>query len=177
MIVGRPRRVRAEPRTRPNISIPMMDIADILDLDSVRARMAATSKKMLFQHLASLVAASIGGDAAAILHCLNAREKEGNTGYGGGVAIPHCRHAGLARVRGFFVRLAEPLDYGSVDGAPVDLVFLLLSPRDAGVSHLKALAAVSRLLRDPHMTGKLRGARSGDALFALLTGDETRDAA
>ena len=123
----------------------MTGIADILDLDSVRVRMAAASKKMLFHHMASLVAASVDGDAAAILQCLNTREKAGNTGYGGGVAIPHCRHSGLSRVRGFFVRLAEPLDYGSVDGAPVDLVFLLLSPKDAGVAHLKALAAVRKL--------------------------------
>ena len=155
----------------------MTGIADILDLQSVRVRVSATSKKMLFQHLASLVAASIGGDAAAILHCLNAREKEGNTGYGGGVAIPHCRHAGLARVRGFFVRLAEPLDYGSVDGAPVDLVFLLLSPTDAGAAHLKALARVSRTLRDHRFLAKLRGAGSRDALYALFTMDEARDAA
>ena len=155
----------------------MTGIADILDLDSVRVRVSAPSKRMLFHHLAGLVAASVDGDAAAILHCLNAREKAGNTGYGGGVAIPHCRSARLERVRGFFVRLSEPVDYGAVDGVPVDLVFMLLSPDGAGVSHLKALAAVSRLLRDADVTQKLRGARSGDAIFALLTGDEMHDVA
>ena len=155
----------------------MTGIADILDLRSVRVRVSAASKKALFQHLANMVAASLDAEASAVLACLHAREKLGGTGYGRGVAIPHCRHAGLERVRGFFVRLADPVDYGAVDGAPVDLVFLLLSPNDAGVTHLKALAAVSRLLRDPDMAGKLRGARSGDAIFALLTGDEARDAA
>lgn len=155
----------------------MSGIALILNLDAVRPRLPAGSKKMLFQHLASLAAASAGGDAATILTCLTTREKQGSTGYGAGVAIPHCRHGGISRVRGFFVRLAEPIDYGAVDGVAVDLVFMLLSPRDAGAEHLKALAAVSRLLRDEEMTRKLRGARSSDAIFALLIGDEARDAA
>ena len=119
----------------------------------------------------------VGGDPAAILVCLNAREKSGPTGYGAGIAIPHCRHAGLDHVRGFFVRLTEPVDYGAVDGAPVDLVFMLLSPTTTGPEHLKALAAVSRLLRDPVMARKLRGARSSDALYALLTGGEAHDGA
>jgi len=155
----------------------MTGLADILDLDTVRVGLPATSKKMLFQQLAAFAASSVGGDAAGILACLNKREKAGSTGYGAGAAIPHCRHPGLQRVRGFFVRLAVPVDYGAVDGAPVDLVLMLLSPEDAGVTHLKALAAVSRMLRDEEMTRKLRGARSGDAIFALLTGDEARDAA
>lgn len=155
----------------------MGGIADIIDLGSVRVRVPATSKKMLFQQLAGMAAASVGGDAAGILACLNKREKAGGTGYGAGVAIPHCRSARLERVRGFFVRPSEPVDYGAVDGVPVDLVFMLLSPDDAGVSHLKALAAVSRLLRDFEVTQKLRGARSGDAIFALLTGEEMHDAA
>lgn len=155
----------------------MNGIADILDLDAVRPRLPAGSKKTLFQQLATLAAASVSGEAATILECLNAREKAGATGFGAGTAIPHCRHDGLSRVRGFFVRLAEPVDYGAMDGEPVDLVFMLLSPVDAGVTHLKALAAVSRLLRDKDMAGKLRGARSSDALYALLAGDEARDAA
>jgi PTS system nitrogen regulatory IIA component len=156
----------------------MAGIEDILELDSVKPRLPAGSKKMLFQHLASIAAALLpGGEAAHVLEGLTAREKRGATGFGGGTAIPHCRSEGLARVRGFFVRLAEPIDYGSIDDEPVDLVFMLLSPKDAGVAHLKALAAVSRLLRDREMAGKLRGARSSDAIYALLTGDEARDAA
>ncbi len=155
----------------------MTGIADLLSPASVRARMQAGSKKMLFAGLSGIAAAIVGGDANAILECLNAREKAGATGFGGGVAIPHCRHAGLDRVRGAFVRLADPVDYGAVDGVPVDLVFMLLSPTTTGPDHLKALAAVSRLLRDPATASKLRGARSSDALYALLTGDEARDAA
>lgn len=145
--------------------------------EAIRARLPATSKKMLFQGLAGFAAGLVDGDPAEILICLNAREKSGSTGYGNGVAIPHCRHGGLAHVRGFFVRLAEPVDYGAVDGVGVDLVFMLLSPTTTGPEHLKALAAVSRLLRDPATSSKLRGARSSDALYALLTGDEARDEA
>lgn len=155
----------------------MSDIAALLIPGAVRARMPAVTKKVLFQGLAGLAAGLVGGDAAEILECLCAREKTGVTGYGGGVAIPHCRHAGLDRVRGAFVRLAEPVDYGAVDGIAVDLVFLLLSPTTTGPDHLKALAAVSRLLRDPETAKKLRGARSGDALFALLTGGDAGDGA
>lgn len=154
-----------------------MTIAALLTPDAVRARLPAGSKKMLFAGLAGLAAGLVGGNAAEILECLHAREKQGVTGFGAGVAIPHCRHSGLDRVRGAFVRLAEPVDYGAVDGIAVDLVFLLLSPTPTGPDHLKALAAVSRLLRDPDMAGKLRGARSSDALYALLTGNDARDAA
>lgn len=132
---------------------------------------------MLFAGLAGLAAGLVNGNVAEILECLQAREKQGVTGFGGGVAIPHCRHSELQHIRGAFVRLAEPVDYGAVDGIPVDLVFLLLSPTSTGPDHLKALAAVSRLLRDPAIAGKLRGARSSDALYALLTGSGARDAA
>lgn len=155
----------------------MSDIAALLAPEAVRARLPAGSKKALFAALSGLAAGLVHGDAAEILVCLNARERQGVTGFGGGVAIPHCRHAGLDRVRGAFVRLAEPVDYGSLDGVAVDLVFLLLSPTTTGPDHLKALAAVSRLLRDPATANKLRGARSSDALYALLTGGEARDAA
>jgi PTS system nitrogen regulatory IIA component len=92
-------------------------------------------------------------------------------------AIPHGKIEGLGRVFGFFARLTQPIDFNSVDSDPVDLVFLLLSPPDAGADHLKALAAVSRALRNKQTVAKLRGARSRDALFALLAGAETLHAA
>lgn len=155
----------------------MSEIARILAVDAVRARLPAGSKKMLFQHLATLAAGSLGTDQGEILASLNKREKSGVTAYGGGTAIPHGRLAGLLEVHAFFARLAEPIDYEAVDGVPVDLVLMLLSPTDAGVAHLKALAAASRLLRDQETANKLRGARSRDALFALLANDEARDVA
>ena len=155
----------------------MSELARILPVNAVRARLPAGSKKMLFQHLATLAAGSLGVDQSEILASLNKREKSGVTAYGGGTAIPHGRLAGLSEVHAFFARLAEPVDYEAVDGVPVDLVLMLLSPPDAGVAHLKALAAASRLLRDQATVNKLRGARSRDALFALLANDEARDVA
>jgi nitrogen PTS system EIIA component len=112
-----------------------------------------------------------------ITHALTERERLGSTGFGKGVAIPHGKVEGLSRVFGYFARLAQPIDFHAVDGMPVDLVFLLLSPPDAGADHLKALAQVSRMLRDRHTVDKLRGARSKDAIYALLAGVETLHAA
>ena len=114
--------------------------------------------------------------AGEVADGLAAREKLGSTGFGGGVAIPHARLPGLARVRGLFLRLAQPIEYKALDDAPVDLVFALLSPPDAGADHLKALAQVSRRLRDIGFVAKLRGAGSTDALYALFAADEARGA-
>ena len=155
----------------------MSDLSDIITLEAVDSGAPAANKKALFQHLASAGSRLTGMPSKTILAALNAREKIGSTGFGGGAAIPHGKVEGLERVVGYFVRLATPIDYHAVDGMPVDLVFLLLSPPDAGVDHLKALASISRTCRDRPTLAKLRGARSKDALFALLAGEETRDAA
>ena len=155
----------------------MSDLSDIVTIEAVEAGFPAANKKALFQHLAAAAARLTGVASKAILAALNAREKIGSTGFGGGSAIPHGKVEGLSRVFGYFVRLPAPIDFQAVDGMPVDLVFLLLSPPDAGVDHLKALASVSRTFRDRQTLAKLRGARSKDALFALLAGEETRDAA
>ncbi len=155
----------------------MNDLSDLLAADSVDAALPAPSKKALFQQLAAAAAPRTGLSAKTTAASLAKREKLGSTGFGGGVAIPHGKIEGLERVHGFFARLAAPLDYQAVDGLPVDLVFLLLSPPDAGADHLKALAGVSRALRDRQTLAKLRGARSKDAIYALLAGVEARDAA
>ena len=106
----------------------------------------------------------MGFDPAAIVASVAERERLGSTGFGNGVAIPHGKIEGLTQHLCLFVRLAEPVDYKAIDGQPVDLVFLLLSPPDAGAEHLKALAAVSRVIRHGPTLEKLRGARSRDAL-------------
>jgi PTS system nitrogen regulatory IIA component len=155
----------------------MNDMTDILTVDCVDAGMTVPNKKGLFQLLAVAAARRTGLDSKAIAAALGEREKVGSTGFGGGVAIPHARIEGLDRVFGYFARLAAPVEFQSVDTLPVDLVFLILSPPDAGADHLKALASVSRVLRDRNTVAKLRGARSRDALFALLAGVENRDAA
>lgn len=155
----------------------MNELSDILADDSVDARMVASNKKSLFQQLAAVMARKTGIPAKDIVAALTEREKLGSTGFGAGAAIPHGKIENLPSVVGYFVRLTSPIDFQAVDGLPVDLIFMLLSPADAGADHLKALAGVSRLLRDRQMLAKLRGARSKDAIYALLAGLEARDAA
>ena len=155
----------------------MNDLSDIVTADAIDADLVVANKKALFQLVGASAARRTGLDHKAILACLNAREKLGSTGFGGGAAIPHGKLEGLDRVVGYFARLSAPIDFGAVDGMPVDLVFLLLSPPDAGADHLKALAAVSRVFRDRALLAKLRGARSKDALYALLADQDARDAA
>ena len=155
----------------------MSDLSDIVTSDAVDSNVTVANKKALFQHLAPIAARQTGLSAKSIVAALNTREKLGSTGFGLGTAIPHGKVAGLDRVYGYFVRLATPIDFGAVDDLPVDLVFLLLSPPDAGADHLKALASVSRTFRDRQILAKLRGARSKDALYALLADEEARDAA
>ncbi|GAA0736697.1 PTS sugar transporter subunit IIA [Sphingomonas japonica] len=155
----------------------MTDLADLIQPDAVRANLSVASKKALFAALSDIAAAQIGGDAAAIQARLAEREKLGSTGFGGGIAIPHARVEGIDHVAGVFVRLVKPLDFKAVDDLPVDLVFMLISPAAAGAEHLKALALVSRRLRDRGFAAKLRGAGLRDAIYALLTAGEARDAA
>lgn len=155
----------------------MIDLSDILAPDAIDDAVAASSKKGLFQQLASAASRRVPIPAKEIAAALSEREKFGSTGFGNGIAIPHGRIAGLDRIVGHFARLSTPLAYQSVDRLPVDLVFLLLSPPDAGADHLKVLARVSRALRDKQVLAKLRGARSRDAIYAVLTGAEARDAA
>lgn len=154
----------------------MIDLSDIIAPDGVDAALSVTSKKGLFQQLAVAVGRRTGLAAKHIGAALTEREKIGSTGFGGGVAIPHGRLAGIDRITGHFARLSAPLQYQSVDRLPVDLVFMLLSPPDAGADHLKVLARVSRAMRDSQVLAKLRGARSRDAIYALLIRAEARDA-
>ena len=155
----------------------MSELSDILSIDRVDADLVAGNKKALFQQLAASAGRRLAIEPKTIATALTEREKIGSTGFGGGIAIPHGKIEGLKSVFGYFARLAAPIDFHSVDGIPVDLVFLILSPPDAGADHLKALASVSRVLRDRSLVAKLRGARSRDAIFAILAGIESLHAA
>ncbi|MEG3176753.1 PTS sugar transporter subunit IIA [Sphingomonas sp. RB3P16] len=155
----------------------MTDLHDILAPEAVLERVGAGTRKALFQQLAAAAASAYGLDPAAVADVVGAREKLGSTGFGDGVATPHGKLPGLDHVCGVFARLAQPIDFASVDDLPVDIVFMLLSPPDAGAAHLKALARVSRALRDKAFVANLRGAASRDALVALLTAGQARDAA
>jgi PTS system nitrogen regulatory IIA component len=154
----------------------MNDFSDLLRPEAVYKDVAVAHKKALFAQLATATEA-LGLDGKLSAERLSAREKIGSTGFGGGVAIPHARLPDLSAVTGIFMRLAQPIEFGAVDDLPVDLVFMLLSTEDAGAEHLKALARVSRRLRDRAFLAKLRGAGSPDALYALFTADAARDAA
>lgn len=155
----------------------MTDLHDILAPDAVLERVSVGTRKALFQQLAAAAASAYGLEASAAAEVVGAREKLGSTGFGGGVATPHGKLPGLDRVRGVFARLAQPIDFDAVDDMPVDIIVMLLSPPDAGATHLKALARVSRALRDQAFVAKLRGAASRDALIALLTDGQARNAA
>jgi nitrogen PTS system EIIA component len=150
---------------------------DFLRPGAVVAALVAPNKKTLFQQLATLAERVHGVDSALVTEKLTERERLGSTGFGAGIAIPHGKIDGLNDVVGVFARLAQPVDFASIDDEPVDLVFMLLSPSDAGAAHLKALAQVSRLLRDRAFVAKLRGAATDDALLALFDAGEARDAA
>ena len=128
-----------------------------------------SGKKSVLQTLADLAAAQTGLDARDIFETLLAREKLGSTGVGRGVAIPHGKMKTVDSVVMLFLKLDKPVDFDSVDEAPVDLFFLLLAPEEAGTEHLKALALVSRLMRDKDLCEKLRGAYDRDSLYALLS--------
>lgn len=154
-----------------------MQLGDFLDFDAISTRLSGGNKRSLLQQLAHLAAQRLGIESTVILASLTEREQLGSTGFGHGVAIPHAKIEGVNRIYGMFTRLSEPLDFKAIDGKPVDLVFLLVSPPDAGAEHLKALAAISRVTRHAPTLEKMRGARSRDALAAVLMGADERDAA
>ncbi len=154
-----------------------MHLSEFLDFDSIKPALSAGNKRALLQQLAFFAGQQLGIDPATIAASVNERERLGSTGFGQGVAIPHGKIDTLGRIYCLFARLAEPVDYRAIDGRPVDLVFLLLSPTDAGAEHLKALAAISRVTRHAPTLEKMRGARSRDALAAVLMGADERDAA
>ena len=154
-----------------------MQLSEFLDFDAIKTGFPGGSKRSLLQQLANLAGQRLGLDSAAILTSLAERERLGSTGFGQGVAIPHGKIEGLSRIYGMFVRLGDPVDFKSLDGNRVDLVFLLLSPPEAGAEHLKALAAISRVTRHGPTLEKLRGARSRDAVAAVLLGADEREVA
>ncbi len=146
-----------------------MEIADLVSPEGVIADLKATSKKQALQELAHKAAGIVGLHERAILDTLLERERLGTTGVGVGIAIPHGKLPDIDRLHGLFARLKVPVEFDAIDDQPVDLIFLLLAPESAGADHLKALARVSRLLRDKSFCEKVRSSDSPEAIFALLT--------
>jgi nitrogen PTS system EIIA component len=146
-----------------------MQLSDIIASNAVIPSLRAASKKQVLQELSNAAAKMTGLESRRVFECLLQREKLGSTGLGQGIAIPHGKFSELDRVQGLFARLAHPVDFDAPDDQPVDLVFLLLAPESAGADHLKALARISRLLRDPALVAKLRGTDGAAGLYAILT--------
>ncbi len=146
-----------------------MEIHELLTPAGVIANLRVTTKRQALQELSRRAATLIGQDEHKIFEILLEREQLGSTGIGGGTAVPHGRLAHLPKPVTLFARLEKPIDFEAIDSQPVDLIFLLLTPADASADHLKALARVSRLLRDRAICAKLRGTDDADAIYALLT--------
>ena len=154
-----------------------MELTDLITPNQVIARMRATSKKQALQELARKCAEVSGLEQREIFDILLERERLGTTGIGRGIAIPHGKHDRLNGLVGVFARIDKAIDFDAVDGEPVDLLFLLLAPPSAGADHLKALAKVSRTLRDQTICTQLRGCEDADGIYALLAGTSTSNAA
>lgn len=146
-----------------------MTIGDLLEPRAIAPRAGGGSKRQVLSVVADVAARNYGLDADVVLDALLEREAAGSTGVGHGVALPHARLAGLDRMRGVFLRLEQPTGFESVDDQPVDLVFALFAPLDSNTEHLRALARVSRLLRQSDLRQQLRQARTPDAILSLLT--------
>jgi nitrogen PTS system EIIA component len=146
-----------------------MPLTDLLTPQAVMPALKVNSKKQALQELAARAAALCGRSDREVLDVLAQRERLGSTGIGNGIAIPHGKLPKLERLFGVFARLDRPVDFEALDGQPVDLLFLLLAPEAAGADHLKALARVARLLRDPEVARKLRESRDAEAIYAVLT--------
>ncbi|MFW2588509.1 PTS IIA-like nitrogen regulatory protein PtsN [Sagittula sp. SSi028] len=154
-----------------------MKFVDLLKPEAVKVMVSCSSKKRLMHDIADLAETAHGLNAPAIVEALLERETLGPTGVGHGVALPHARISGLDEVRGLFLLLEKPIDFDAVDRQPVDVVFALLAPEEAGVEHLKALALVSRTLRDANLCTKLRANHDAATLYTILTEAEAVKAA
>ena len=146
-----------------------MPVNDLVTPNAVIPALKVVGKKQALQELAGKAAELTGQNERAVLEVLMQREKLGSTAVGNGIAIPHGKLPKLNKLFGLFARLGRPIDFDALDNQPVDLVFLLLAPEGAGADHLKALARVARLLREPTIAKKLRESEDAEALYAVLT--------
>lgn len=154
-----------------------MFLTSLLDRRAINGNVSVNSKRQALQVIADIAARQLGLDDDEILQALLEREKLGSTGVGMGVAVPHAALPGLDRMYGVFIRLEEPVAYDAIDDMPVDLIFALLAPENAGTEHLRALAKVSRVLRQRDLREQLRVIENNDAVYALLTESADSNAA
>jgi PTS system nitrogen regulatory IIA component len=155
----------------------IMPLNDLISPERIMPSLRAQTKKQALQELSERAAALSGLTAREIFDALLQRERLGSTGIGNGVAIPHGKLAKVKQIFGLFARLDRPIEFEALDGAPVDLMFLLVAPESAGADHLKALAQVARMFRDPSLVAKVRATRDASALYSVLTQTSTSNAA
>ncbi len=146
-----------------------MPLTEILHLEGVFPTLRVTNKKQLLEVIAEKAGVLTSIPERVVFDTLLQRERLGSTGIGSGIAIPHSKFEGLSSLVGLFARIEKPIEFDSLDGEPVDLVFVLLAPEGAGADHLKGLSKVARVLRNTAITAKLRATRDVDAIYALLT--------
>jgi PTS system nitrogen regulatory IIA component len=146
-----------------------MALTDLLSPDAIFSALRVNGKKQALQEMSERAAQVSGLPAREIFDALLQRERLGSTGVGDGIAIPHGKLAKCNRIFGIFARLERAIDFEALDGLPVDLIFLLIAPESAGADHLKALAGIARVLRDPETAAQLRATRDASALYSLLT--------
>jgi PTS system nitrogen regulatory IIA component len=144
------------------------ELGRLITPDRILLGLNPGGKRQLLQELSTIAGSKLGMPAETILAALQQRERLGTTGIGDGIAIPHAKLEGLAAMTGFLARLVKPIDFEALDGQPIDLVVLLLAPASEGTAHLKALARVARLLRDPQLCARLRDEPSAAGVHALL---------
>ncbi len=154
-----------------------MQVSDILDPNAVKVLGGCTSKKRLFHDIGSLAESAYETEPTVVIDALIEREGLGPTGVGKGIALPHARLPSITEVRGLFLRLEKPLNFDAVDRQPIDLVFALIAPEQSGVDHLKALALISRTLRDQNICSKLRANSDPSTLYTILTEETATQAA
>ena len=154
-----------------------MPLRTFLSPDAVAPALKVSSKKQALHELSALAGRLIDRNPHDIFEPLLQRERLGSTGIGDGIAIPHCKLPRLDRLFGLVARLDRPIDFDALDGQPVDILFLLLAPEGAGADHLKALARIARVLREPGIIDRLRAARDANALYAVLIDASTPKAA
>jgi PTS system nitrogen regulatory IIA component len=154
-----------------------MRLTDLISPEAIVPSLKSNSKKLVLQELSERAARISGLRSREIFDALLQRERLGSTGTGNGIALPHTKLAKCKTILGVFARLEKPIDFAATDAAPVDLVFLLIAPESAGADHLKALARIARVLRDPAIAAKLRTTRDPAALYAVLTQEPTSHAA
>lgn len=154
-----------------------MPLTDFLSAEAILPALKSAAKKQALQDISERAARITGLPEREIFDSVWQRERLGSTGVGNGIAIPHAKLAKCQRIYGVFARLDRAIDFEALDGMPVDLVFMLLAPEDAGADHLKALARIARLLREPSFAAKLRASRDANTLYALLAGQPQTHAA